>query len=406
MKYLFASLFLVLSAIPFVTYLVYYYRRLDSRRQQLLQTLLTLSLHNEYMLMRYKDRYKKWKDDCKDDQDKAIEVFEKEYFNPDFRAGHSHQDFLLPVLLLTIFTSVGWFLVWNRLWGSYTTLPGSIVFGFIGTYLACLFDIFGGFRREDLVPSDYYSTSFKILFSTFAAYVTTFTIGAGDLPLVAFGIGLIPVTQIFEFISDRATSTLGMTKKDKDLGLDLAKIQGLEHSHSRQKLLDMDITSIQGLATADPLRVYLRTSFPMRTVLDMMDKAILYLYLEDKVVELRKHGINGVIELVALARLATKETAYQGRADNSQDDLLPLFKDLDCAELLKQIATVIGQTPEELKAFIYNMYYDPVVKLIYEIWGRYLNPPDAPQPTPIGNGNNKPLIPAVLAGAETQQVGG
>ena len=113
----------------------------------------------------------------------------------------------------------------------------------------------------------------------------------------------------------------------------------------------------------------------MRTVLDMVDKAILYLYLEDDVATLRKHGINGIIELVALARLADKKTAFENQQEAMQERLLPIFESLDPEKLLEQIARVIGQTPEELKAFIYNMYYDPVVRLIYEIWGRYLNRP-------------------------------
>ena len=30
------------------------------------------------------------------------------------------------------------------------------------------------------------------------------------------------------------------------------------------------------------------------------------------------------------------------------------------------------QEPEELKAFIYNLYYDPLVRLLYDMWGKYL----------------------------------
>ena len=36
-----------------------------------------------------------------------------------------------------------------------------------------------------------------------------------------------------------------------------------------------------------------------------------------------------------------------------------------------------GQSEDELKAFMYNMYYDPVLIFIYEVWGRY------GQPSPI-----------------------
>lgn len=380
MKYALGLMFGVLSVAPSVTYLVYYYRRLDSRRKQLLQTLLTLSLHEEYMLMRYRDKYEKWKTDCQNNKEKPEKLFEKEYFNEDFRAGHSHQDFLWPVLLFTIFEIVGWFVIWDRLWpfaavATPTQIPDGLVFGFLGAYLACLFSIFAGFRREDLVPADYYSAAFRILFSSFAAYVVTRSLSSTLEPIVGFGVALFPVPQIWAFITERAANAVGGRNDEKEIGIDLANIQGLEHSHARQKLVDIDISTVQGLATADPLLVFFRTNFPMRTVLDMVDKAILYLYLEEDVVKLRKHGINGIIELVALAKLSEKKPAYQNQQETGQAPLLPIFENVDSETLLKQIAAVIGQTPEELKAFIYNMYYDPVVMLIYEIWGRYLNRP-------------------------------
>ena len=50
------------------------------------------------------------------------------------------------------------------------------------------------------------------------------------------------------------------------------------------------------------------------------------------------------------------------------------FNDCDPDKLLESLRKVLNQEPEELKAFIYNLYYDPLVKLLYSIWGKYLNP--------------------------------
>ena len=36
--------------------------------------------------------------------------------------------------------------------------------------------------------------------------------------------------------------------------------------------------------------------------------------------------------------------------------------------------------------FIYNLYYDPMVKLLYDIWGRYLNAEVAPEVPPLAAG--------------------
>ena len=404
MTFLVRFMFLVLTLIPIGTYLVYYYRRLDTRREQLLQTLLSLSLQDEYVLMRHKEKYEEWKK-CSAEKT-MIDDFENKYFNLDFRSGHSHQDFVWPLLLFTIFIAIGWVFSLQRVLPDFTPLhglvkiPDALAFGFVGAYLASVVTIFDGFRRYDLDPGLYYSVTYRVVFSSIAAWVVSLVgiFAAGSIPLVAFGIGLFPLERTWTFITERAASVLGAGQNEKEIGIELVNIQGLEHSTNRQRLIDVGITTVQGLATADPLLLFFLTTFPLRAVVDMIDKAILYLYLGDKTKELRQHGINGVIELVALAKLAEEIPAYQGQEDTpSGESLGKLFKGLNTDKLLNDIAAVIGQTPEELKAFIYNMYYDPMVKFIYEIWGRYLNRPverisrsTPPLPVPDGNGDKEP----------------
>lgn len=376
MKSLLWFLFSVFTVLPVVTYLVYYYRRLDTRRKQLLQTLLSLSLHEEYMLMRYKDKFSKWKK-CPNEET-LITDFENSYFNEDFRAGHSHPDFVWPVMLFTIFTAIGWLFTLQRVLSTFVafelrSIPDALAYGFIGAYLACILAIFDGVRRYDLSPSLYYSVTYRLMFSSFAAYVVGLTFDAPFEPLVALGVGLFPLERTWNFITERAANALGAGQNEKEPGLELANIQGLEHSTNRQKLTDIGISTVQGLATADPLLVFFLTTFPLRTVVDMIDKAILYLYLGDDVVKLRKHGVNGVIELVALARLADGEWAYKNQ--QGKQSLGKLYTDFETEKLISALAEVIGQSPNEFKAFIYNMECDPMVNLIYEIWGRYLQRP-------------------------------
>lgn len=376
MKSLLWFLFSLLTLLPVITFFVYYYRRLDTRRKQLLQTLLSLSLHEEYMLMRYKDKFSKWKE-CTTEEI-LITTFENSYFNEDFRAGYSHRDFLWPVLLFAIFSGVGWLFTLQRVLSTFVALdlrsiPDALAYGFIGAYLACILAIFDGFRRYDLSPGLYYSITFRVLFSSVAAYVVGLTFDAPFEPLVALGIGLFPLERTWNFITERAASAVGAGQNEKEAGLELANIQGLEHSTNRQKLTDIGISTVQGLATADPLLVFFWTTFPLRTVVDMIDKAILYLYLGEDVVKLRKHGVNGVIELVALARLSEGVKAYKSQQDSKP--LSELYAGIKTEDLISNLAEVIHQTPDELKAFIYNMDCDPMVNLIYAIWGRYLQYP-------------------------------
>ncbi len=374
MTYLLWFLLSVLTATPAAMYLVYYYRRLGTRRELLKQTLLSLELEEAYVQTRHGERYGKWKA-CQDHQQR-LDIFTG-YFDSDFRTGFSHKDYLWPVTLVTILSGVGWFLTFSRAYASFTAvsgaksfLPDFFAYGFVGAWLAGLLTLFDEFRKLNLDPAIYYSVSYRLLFSSTAAYLTGKPLPSGFTPLLAFGIGLFPIENTWRFITDKTAQWLGAAQPEPQTGLELANIQGLEDKPNRQKLLDIGISTVQGLATSDPLQLFLQTTFPLRTVVDMVDKAILYLYIGDTVKELRQRGINGVIELVALARLAEKKPAY---AAAGTAPLSPFYQNVNIDALIAGVAAVMKQTPDQLQAFLYNLDCDPLVRFIYDIWGRYLN---------------------------------
>jgi len=376
MKLLLWLLTALLASIPLVMYLVYSMRRLDTRRQQLLQMLLTLGLDDAYMRIRHGQSYGDW---SRLPAHARIEQLESQYFNRDFKAETSYQDYLWPVALVTALSATGWYFALGRVYPEAGTaqlnelVPATFVWGFVGAFFASLLSLIDAFRKYSLMPGSYYSLVFRLLFSSTAALLAGQLFKDTFSPLVAFGIGLFPVEKTWDFITTKTSQALGATRSEGELGADLAAIQGLEDSRNRQKLIDIGITSVQALATADPLLLFFQTTFPIRTVVDMIDKAILYLYIGGKVKELRSHGINGVIELVALAKLIDKSPAYAGgRAPAGTVGFSKFFEEVDAAELVENVAAVLGQSVDELKAFIYNMYYDPVVMFIYDVWGRYL----------------------------------
>ena len=378
MKVILWLLAALLASIPLIMYLVYSMRRLDTRRQLLLQTLLTLGLDDAYMRIRHGQSYNDW---SRLPADARIIKMESQYFNNDFKAETSHKDYLWPVALMTALSGLGWYFALSHFYPDAGTaqfadlIPASFVWGFVGAFFASLLSIIDEFRKYSLVPGSYYSLIYRLLFSSTAAFLVGRLISRDAFPfLAAFGIGLFPVEKTWDFITEKTAQLVGAAKPEGELGADLAAVQGLEDSRNRRKLVDIGITSVQSLATADPLFVFFQTTFPIRTVVDMIDKAILYLYIGDKVKELRSHGINGVIELVALAKLIEKSPAYAGgHGPMAAVGFSKFFEQVDAGRLIKDVATVLGQSEDELKAFIYNMYYDPVLMFIYDVWGRSLN---------------------------------
>jgi hypothetical protein len=392
---------LILSGIPCITCLVYYYRRLGSRRTLLKNTLTSMDLAEDYMRMRHPDCTNPAKD---------FDVC----FDRDFREGLSASDYFWPVLLVTVICLIGWFLGFSRVYPSFsriteahTFLPEAFAFGFAGAYLASLLSIFEDFRTLNLDPSAFYSVAGRLLFSSTAAYLVGQTMKDTFSILVAVGIGLIPVEEVRDFIVNRTSQATGTVGAEGERGLGLNVIQGLEDRLTRKQLVDMNIATVQALATSDPFWLFFQTTLPLRTIVDMIDKAILYLYIGDTVKELRTHGINGVIELVALAKLAAKEPAYDV-GDAPAAEIGMFFEQVDPVVLTTKVAAILKQDPDELRAFIYNCFYDPQISLLYEIWGKYYNPKTThaklvakttvPKPAPANPSGVEPAVTVVQNG--------
>jgi hypothetical protein len=380
MKILLWLLTALLTSIPLLMYLAYSIRRLDTRRQLLLENLFSLELDDDYMKFRHGQHYDTWKS-CGERKTK----FEFDYFNKDFKAQTGHEDFFPPVALMTVFSGAGWYFVLSHVCPAAglpelnQLVPETLAWGFLGAFFASMLAIIQEFREFNLTPELYYSLVYRLLFSSTTAFLVGQAFKDSFSSMLAFGVGLFPIEKTWDFVSGRTAKLLGAAKPERETGADLADIQGLEDSRDRQKLVSIGIASVQALATADPLQLVFLTTFPIRTVVDMIDKAILYLYIGDKVKELRKHGINGVIELVALAKLIDKIPVFASRlAPGGGNEFSKFFEEVNAAQLIKDVAKVLGQSEDELKAFIYNMYYDPVVIFMYDVWGRFCQPAASP----------------------------
>jgi hypothetical protein len=377
MSYLLRFVMCLLSVVPAVTCIVYYNRRLGTRRELLKETLISLQLEDAYMCSRH----------GRTEPSERLKMF-SESFDKDVRAGLSPSDYLWPVSLTTVLGGIGWLLAFSKIYPSITALsdassflPGAFAFGFAGAFFAGMLTVFDEFRTFNLGPNVYYAFVYRMLFSSTAAYLAAQVVRDSYSPLVAFGIGLFPVEKAWKVITDKTAQVFGAGSSEGEAGAGLASIQGLDDQRNRQKLVSVDISTVQALATADPFWVYFQTTFPLRTIVDMMDKAILYQYIGDSVKELRTHGINGVIELAALVPLANRKAAYGKMDGTSAGD--PFFDSCDIQKVIVDLAKMLKLEPEELEAFIYNLYYDPMVKLLYDIWGRYLNTGAAPIVPPL-----------------------
>jgi len=365
-------LFWILVLLPATLYLLYHFRRQKARADQLLQTLEGLDLAEFYMRSRHAQDFTKWLNSP--EKNKTF----KETVVADFRTGLTHLDYIIPVLVVTLLAAVGWSQTLGfthsipSLAHVSIPVPAAFNWAFIGAYLATIVTLVYKFASYELGPISYHGVYQRLLFSTVAAYVLAGITKDVLSPPIAFGIALLPFETLWNNISKRASAAIGSPDAT---GIPpeaaLSNIEGLEDPNTRQKLIDLNITTTQALAMQDPLELFFRTSFSLRIIVDWIDRAILYCYVGKKVDELRARGINGAIEMGSIVELSEKipvETNRDGKIVN--EELKADFKNLDSANLYAQIGDVLGLKREELLYLIYNLYYDPMVDTLYELWGR------------------------------------
>jgi len=367
-------IFWILVPLPAVLYLLYDLRRQKARADQLLRTLEGLDLAEFYMRTRRKRDYAWWLEKTETER----EALFKEIVSRDFRTNLKYKDYLVPVLIVTLLNAVGWSQTLGftfkipSLGHTLINVPPAFAWGFVGAYLATLSTLIYKFTSYELGPLTYHGIYQRLLFSTVAAYLLGAIVKDTLTPLISFGIALLPYQTLWDTVSKRASAAIGSAEASgipEDAAL--SNIEGLKDPNVRQKLIDLNITTTQALAMQDPLDLFFRTSFPLRMIVDWIDRAILYGYVGKKVDVLRIRGISGAIEMGGLVELSEKmpvESFHNGKI--VMEELKKDFKDLDPAKLYAQIEEATGLKHEELLNLIYNLYYDPMVDTLYELWGR------------------------------------
>jgi hypothetical protein len=105
-------------------------------------------------------------------------------------------------------------------------VPETLAWGFVGAFFASVLAIIEEFHTYSLTPGVYYSLMYRLLFSSTAAFLVGQAAKDSFSPVLAFGVGLFPIEQTWNFISDKTAQGLGAAKPEGEKGAGLAAIQG------------------------------------------------------------------------------------------------------------------------------------------------------------------------------------
>lgn len=233
-------------------------------------------------------------------------------------------------------------------------LPLATIAGLAGAFIWGLYDVLRRFETVDLSPEALHSIWLRMLTASIIAPMASAPFTESLRPTVAFAIGLFPTKEVLDFVKGQARKQMGMTLSAQPAEPPtLHKLQGLSEGMI-DRLLSEDIESAYQLATADPVKLLLNTNVEWKTILDLIDEAILFSYFDEGISSLRFFGIRGAIELASI----------QERLDGDDSMVRQQAEDL-----INSIATALGRPVPAIRNAVRNAYEDITVDFLWNLWG-------------------------------------
>ena len=133
--------------------------------------------------------------------------------------------------------------------------------------------------------------------------------------------------------------------------LPLRMVDGIDED-TADILTELNVSTVQHLATADPGVLTVRSLFSFLRVIDWIDQAILIVYVRDNIEKFRAQGIRGVIDFISTMQPIINNTADRDEAEAT----------------FTKIAESCGMTKESLYVLGLSIYYDYRINLLVCLW--------------------------------------
>lgn len=313
-----------------------------------------------------------------EERDDKIDQIVKNFFGVVYGPSAYYLPICLNVLVIAIGLTIG-FLRAGISMGLPSTLeslaqraPITMFLGFAGAYTLSLYNICQLYRTEDLAPPNFHYTWLHMILASLLAPLLSQAFVPAAANAVAFGIGIFPLKDSFDFAKNFAKKRLEVVSIPFAFERPtLDKLQGLTEDVI-ERLREEGITSSVCLAYTDPIRLFLKTNFEWPFLIDIIDQALLFNYVtdikDDGLAHIRPLGIRGSIEMSVLG-----EPLSDGSANPQPRPKKQAEKPFDPTRVTQAIADVArklgqGTTPTEVRNLAINLWEDGQVDLIWKLF--------------------------------------
>jgi hypothetical protein len=235
-------------------------------------------------------------------------------------------------------------------------LPVPALAALAGAYMWVMNDLISRARRLDLAPSDVEMQVLRLIVSIPMGYAFAY-IAPKYGPFIAFSLGAFPFVTLTGMLRRVTNKLLNIEPKDHEVVDGIVKLQGTDRAIV-ERLANEGITTITQIAYCDPVRITMRSSLSFNLVTDLMNQALVWLYLKEDLEKIRPLSLRGAVEVKHLVDELTdvRDPAMRTAAQN------------EATKAFLVIAAAIKQDPAALLLTFRQIAEDPYSVFLYEIW--------------------------------------
>ena len=324
----------------------------------------------------YYRRFRPAEDPSKDTSPASTPEEYMREFKKDFDHWYGRKYYAAPLLMLCILTGVSawWASRTLRAWtidaSSLESLRALVLAALGGAFVWVISDEMDRFRRRDFTVIDVYYYAFRLLLAIpfgWALTRVTVTLQVG-IPL-AFFLGAFPTTTLFTIARRIASQQLKLGDEAGSGASELEALQSIGKSNA-ERFKDEGVTTISGLAYADPIDLTIRTNFDFNYVVDCVSQALMWIYFGKKkdYAKLFPLSLRGAQEVAAVMDWLDADL----QSGVSDDDAQPLpsvaQRKAFAEETVAAAANVLDISKGALRMTLYQISRDPYTKFLVDVW--------------------------------------